>query len=208
MENRTLLGPADIIADRPFTHPDHIFADRLVLRYLIDQLCLIWEKQQPGAPSTQPLILRQQEPDGRQYRTIITGLQRLLPPNALTVVGFFGHKSNNGRLSAMEEVDAGLVAELPSHPDLLNYSTLELTNGDFGNLVLFANPQAKDHWGSSKMHARAVKNLAPIHYESVRIYNGTLHGGIVASNTLRLTCVKYYDYQEEPVWQAVRMVGE
>jgi hypothetical protein len=38
----------------------------------------------------------------------------------------------------------------------------------------------------------------------VRIYNGTLPGGVAVPQSLHLTKVKYYDFDTDPAWRGER----
>ena len=194
------LGPADIVGERPFTHPDHTITDLSVLRYMVDRLRLILEY--PHLYGGLPQLLRLQQPAA--HRLVIIQPDRLKALDHLTVVGFFGERRPDADPSITDEFDTILIDEFPHHPDLLSYSTLALTAGNFGNLVLFARPEAKQHWSKSKAHAQAANKLAPDYYASVRIYNGLLPDGVGNSKTLRLDHVKYFDYQNSLLWQAVR----
>ena len=61
----------------------------------------------------------------------------------------------------------------------------------------------KSAWMEGANHARAV-DLSPTYYTSVRIYNGTLPGGVAAPHALHLTKVKYYDFESNPPWRGER----
>jgi hypothetical protein len=82
-----------------------------------------------------------------------------------------------------------------------------LPNGDFGNLVLLSNEEAKTKWMQGKIHNRAVE-LSPDYYQYVRINNGVLPEGIMKPDLLQITRVKYYDYSEDPSWKAVRKLTQ
>lgn len=204
MNGVVALGPADIVSDRPFTHPDHTIADLNVLRYMIDRLGLILEY--PNLYGGLPQPLRLQQPAA--HRLVIAQPDRLETLDQLTVIGFFGEKRPDADPVLTDEFDSILIDEFPQHPDLLSYSTLALKAGNFGNLVLFANSGATQHWSRSKAHAQAAGKLAPSYYASVRIYNGLLPDGIKNSKTLHIVRVKYFDYQSAPLWQAVRNMQE
>ncbi len=201
MTNIIHLSPTDIINERPFTHPAHILAEMKILRTMIDRLCLVIENHPIQTPLSYPVIVS--EPDGRSHRLALIHPERLRQPGALVAVGFFGQRRSGVFSAPVDEMDAILVAELVEYPGLLSYGTLALRDGNFGNLILFENLRAKNHWSGGKIHARAV-TLAPDYYYSVRIYNGILPDGITASSTLRLTEVKYFDYQSQPLWRATR----
>lgn len=198
------LGPADVIDERPFTHPNYIVADRNILRYMVDQLRLIVEYSHMYGCLSRPLWLQQPA----AHRLVVAQPERLQALDGLTVVGFFGEKRPGADPSLMNEFDDILIEEFSEHPDLLSYSSLALDAGNFGNLVLFARPEAKQHWSQSKAHAQAAYKLAPHYYTSVRIYNGLLPDGIKNSQRLRITAVKYFDYLNGPPWQAVRNLDE
>lgn len=100
-------------------------------------------------------------------------------------------------------MDELLVSRLPQQEGILSYSTMELDSGNYGNLVLFETPYAKEQWGTNKMHDKAVE-LAPSYYESVRIYNGFLPEGILEEYRLELTLVNYFDFRSETTWRASR----
>lgn len=195
------LSPTDIINERPFTHPAHTLAEMKILRAMIDRLCLVVENHPRQTPLPYPVMAP--EPNGRSHRLALIHPKRLRQPGALVAIGFFGQRRSGVCSALVDEMDVILVAELVEYPGLLSYSTLALGDGNFGNLILFEDLRAKNHWSGGKMHARAV-TLAPDYYYSVRIYNSILPDGITASSTLRLTEVKYFDYQSQPLWRATR----
>ena len=211
MTNIHTLLPMEIVDERPFTHPRHTADDLLALRYMIDQLCQLLEKSDQYALQTAPVTLYQTETQDRQHRFVIAQPKQLQVPNRpLTVVGFFGQRrAESGPLvSLMEEMDKALRSQFPEYPDLFSYSTLELTNGDCGNLVLFARDEAISNWGHGPIHAKAAFELSPDYYDSIRLYNGRLPLGLMVSNLLHLTRIKYYDYNETPLWRGVREIGQ
>ena len=42
-------------------------------------------------------------------------------------------------------------------------------------------------------------------YTSVRIYNGHLPGGVAGSRAIEIDSTKYWDYDVEPTWKAIRV---
>lgn len=211
MEERIYLGPTEIISDRPFTQPSLIHPDVRILRYITNQLCLIFRQEDSFPPNLSPqetkhpFVIYHEEPKGKQHRIVINQLDALRCKKRLTVVGFFGQKRPEADLGPLNPFDELLIKEIPKYQDLLSYCTLELKSGDYGNLVLFSNPNEKNRWGESKTHAHAVQ-LSPGYYRNVRIYNGFLTGGIAHSNSLKINTVKYFDYEHHPYWQAERVI--
>ncbi len=208
-DNYTQLTLSDILEERPFTHPDHVSAELAILRSMVQSLCQTMEQLQSISPESRPIIQFHPEPHGRMQRIVLNRPKKLLRRNQLVVVGFFGQKRGDVEMLPLRNrLDKELIGEFPQHRDLLSYSTLEFLNGNFGNLILFTNEQAKSQWRVSRAHAEAVETLAPRYYRSVRLYNGILPGGILASETLHLTRVMYYDYEEMPPWLGLRAISE
>ncbi len=201
------LTAHDIVPERPFTHPNQTVKDLITLKYLADELSRLLETPQVYAQHRQPITLHHPKPDEWTHRQILNQPERLLTAPQLTIVGFLSFKRRNADVSLAQAYDKLLVAEIPQYPDLLSYSSIAHSSGDFSNLVVFADAKGKSHWSQSRAHAEAVQNLAPNYYASVRLYNGVLPQGIMASELLYLTAVKYFDYQSSPVWDAVRLLN-
>ena len=79
-----------------------------------------------------------------------------------------------------------------------------LKDGNYANLVLFTNVEAQMGWSRSEAHAKAVYELSPNFYHSIRIYNGRLPQSIQNSNALTLHKARYFDYNQTPMWRGVR----
>ncbi|MCL4858375.1 MAG: hypothetical protein KJZ93_03165 [Caldilineaceae bacterium] len=144
------------------------------------------------------------EIDGRIHRFIIAnagGLRSLL---SFIVVGFFGQRRASADHAPIEQVDTELISELMVHPGLLAYCSLLLDDGSYGNLVLFADQAAMLHWSTSERHAYATRVLAPKYYESVRLHNGYVAGGLTGAQPPVLQRTKYLDYRGMLPWRAVR----
>jgi hypothetical protein len=203
MYDVTVLTPTGIVPQRPFTDPTHIRGDVNSLQYMVDQLCLFLEHShhKSGEP---PIVVHRPGPEKYIYRLVVIQPEQLMEPKQITCVGFLGQRRPDADVALAHEFDKILVSELQDHPGLYSYSTMNLITGNYSNLVLFADEEAKNHWSRSKAHAQAVSKLAPNFYLTVRLYNGLLPRGIVDSNALTLTRIKYFDYQGTPWWQAVR----
>lgn len=204
MANLLHLQPDEIIEERPFTRPEHIPTDQQTLSYMAGQVCVLLEY--PYLSAQPPHIVLFNRPDNSDWfhRIVLAQPEPLRQLRPLTIVGFFGHKRDEANVALAHEFDRILVAEIPDHPGLLSYSTMALSGGNYANLVIFADLAARDHWSTSRAHAQAVQQLAPHYYLTVRIFHGRLPDGIYHHHHLRLARAKYYDYQCEPRWQAVR----
>lgn len=199
------LSPTDVVEGRAFTNPGQIPNDMNTLRYMTDQVCLFLRTPQLYRELERPIIVHR--PDRRRWlsRFVIPNPERLTGGESIAFVGFMGSRRADANLALGAEFDEILVSEIPEHPDLLCYHTMALICGNYCNLVLFANERGKDDWARSKAHAQAVGRLAPDYYRSIRLYNGRLPGGVADTQAMYLTKVKYFDYEQEPMWRAVRV---
>ena len=202
MENKFFLGKSDVLFERPFTHPWYISADRALLCQLIDELRDI------VSTSIHPQMFFLPDRERWQKRIVITDAARLRANKKLTVVGFFGHKHISDDPAIEEEIRiAGqqLINCFRDFPDVVGYVTVLLADGrNFANLVLTKREETITQWRTAPLHCHAAETLSPVYYENVRIYNGILPVGLIESAQLRLTSVKYWDYQSTPTWHAVR----
>lgn len=199
----TTLAPTETVAGRPFTDPDLIGLDFAILeamrRTLRQTLAGLGPEVPPGT------IVHLAEDDGRLHRVVVVNRGALAAAAPLAVVGFFGQGRPDADFAALADVDAELVDELRSHPDMLSYSSWELPRGGWANLVLLADPQGARRWRESARHARAVAELTPRCYATIRIHSGTMPGGLAAGPLLH-TRTAYYDFRGE-WWLAVRHGG-
>jgi len=119
------------------------------------------------------------------------------------VVGFFGKKQPQADYSLVDPMDEQLVEEFLEYPDLLTYNTFQKLDGEFCNLVLFSRLQGLGHWAMGTTHAKAVE-ISPSYYTSIRLHTTFLPGGFLSDQGLTLHRTKYFSYEGESVWAAVR----
>jgi hypothetical protein len=198
------LNWSDIIPDRPFTNPDHNAEDLAHLQYMLAKLRHLLS--QPGITPAQPrpYVLYLEESGGRRHRIALARPEELLLSLELAVVGFCGTKWPEADRTPLDAIDVVLLDEFMQHPHLLSYSSLEVEDGNWRNLVLFSHPQGIGHWAISLKHVYAAQELSPGYYRNIRLHNGVLPGGLMSGNELALTRTKYYDYQDQSLWWAVR----
>jgi hypothetical protein len=201
------LQPDEAVPGRPFTDVQHTQTDTAILRYLVAHLEMTLDSKTPDEENQRPL--ERYFPTARQWwqRVMVTQPEKLAMTRPLIIVGFFGQRRHNlseSMVKLVHTLDKSLISELPSYEDLLAYCTLALPTGNYSNLVVFTNEEGIKLWPKSKKHSDAVRELTPNYYLSVRLYNGLLPSGLRRVEELRLTLVKYYDYQEIPQWRAFR----
>jgi hypothetical protein len=190
--------------DRPFTALDYNSQDLAYLQYMADRLRQVLSQPEAIPVQPRPWVLYFEEASARYHRLVLAKPEALLHCNALVVVGFCGNKWPEAERDPLDVVDRELLAEFAQHPHLLSYSSLQIEDGNWRNLVLFSQPQGIGHWAISHKHAQAVRELAPAYYRHIRLHNGEWPGGLNSNHPLRLIRTKYYDYQDKPPWCAVR----
>lgn len=208
MDPVAILTPNEVLDSKPFTDPRYIKNDFITLRFMVDQLCLYLEKSSDSERMSPPIVVHQPSRDRWFYRLVIAKPEQLMNSKKLAFVGFLGHRQKDADTELADEFDEILVDEIPDYPGLLCYSTMAMLSGDFSNLVVFTDPSVKQDWRNSKAHEQAVSKLAPDYYESIKLYNGQLLQGLADSDSMRLTRIKYFDYQSSPRWHAVRELSE
>jgi len=94
-------------------------------------------------------------------------------------------------IDELHAIDTKMIVELMNTPGILSYSSLELRDGNWCNLVLLSDLDAKIHVKNSDTHKYAAYDLAPHYYEWIRLHNGVIPDGI-GSNRLIQYKVRHY----------------
>lgn len=198
------LDADEIVPERPFTDPANSGGDLRTMRRMAHQLVELYGDPEvcDFAPGKRPVC--QSDPRGYHFRIYYIQPDLLFARKNLTVVGFFGHKRPDADIKPLLAADKIFTQEFDRHAGLLSLSTMHLDNGDFANLVLFTDDDAKDYWNYAQPHHDLVAEIAPPYYAWVRLNNGILPDGLDSPDSLQLTRVKYIDYQPDSVWRAIR----
>jgi hypothetical protein len=198
------LGPQESAVGRGFTDPAHTTRDLTVVGLMLAAIRRAVTAP-PGIPfGPRPLVLEPAGLEGRAHRAILCDERRLGDGRDLDWVGFFAVKRRDRDSAPLTVMDDELIGEFPAHPGILSYSSLELADGDWGNLILLDGDAAREHWRVSDRHAYAARELAPRHYSDVRLHQGVLPGGVRGGDDPILRRTKYYDYRAGVAWRAER----
>jgi hypothetical protein len=201
----TALRSDERLEGKVFTHPHYTTVEARMMRFMIQRLCQIVESLHSSHSENTGLQIREMlEPDSRYHRALVIQPAQLAQRVSFTVVGFFGQRNFDAQDKESWQRDALLFSEMQNHQGLLSYSTLELTNGDYCNTILFSDEASKNHWGRSSIHEKAVREFSPTFYHSIRLYNGVLEASLMEAHKIRLTSVKYFDYSVTPAWIGMR----
>jgi hypothetical protein len=169
--------------------------DLSILTTMIRQVEDIRKQVEQPIPLVLPVITSATEPGQRTHRVVI---YRPLPSDQqeLQFVGFVSKchpDTPDSILTALASVDKSLIMELAEHPGLLNYSSLELANGIWYNLVVFARTEVKNDILVLKTHQMAAYELAPSYYQWIRLHHGTIAGKRL-SEGMTLYKTKHYTF--------------
>ena len=210
MKNPTVhLDMADVVVERPFTHPDHVCLDRAAVCRLIDELC--WEMETLPPTANDSITTYFPHSTNWQKRMVIPNPSRLMNPKPLAIVGFFGCVRRTIPPAIKQQIAEGdkqLLDNFAHFPAVLAYSSRMLPDElNFANLVVLNSEDAIMKWRDYPPHPYLTDVVSPDFYEYVRIYNGRLpSGGLQNSSLLQFMRVKYWDYRVSPTWRAVRLL--
>ena len=197
-ENNTIhLSTTELLPNRPFTHTRNTELDLSDLERIRTML-----REALQMPNTADEI------SGDAYRFVILNREALLTAQPITVVGFCANRRgylSPALLEEMNVVDGDLMRELAQHPDMLTYSSIQLPDGNWKNLVLLRSEAGVGHWRNSHRHVYAANMLSPHYYANVRLHNGVLPQGLASPNII-LASTKYYDFESDPIWRAIRAI--
>lgn len=202
-DDAILLGPDEVISGRPFSHPDAGAGDIRKIRQMTEKLRTLLADLGRRLEQEKALILDLEDDQGARDRIILprpTGLRNEIE---VAAVGFFGRIRDDLDHTPLMAIEEELVSRLPGAPGLLTYYNRYHPQEGFGNLVLFESEKDKHDWRDIKPHAEAVR-LTPRHYRSVRLHNGIIQGGVLNGGDFILQRTKYYDFQGETAWLAIR----
>ncbi len=201
-----VLGPGELLRERPFTDPAHTEREADLMRDALSEL-----RARAGAwvdEDRRGVVLRDRDEDGHRHLIVVPDTRALLEADGLTAVGFFGHPRegvDHGVLFALEDE---LVAGMEAYADagLLTYYDVELPKSLYGNLVLFSTPDVPPEWVANTVHRRAIE-ISPEHYHDVRLHKGFVAGRLLERGELTIERTKYFDFAGAEEWRALRRFG-
>jgi hypothetical protein len=199
-----MRAPVELVADeecsRPFAAAAWTDRDASVMQGMLERLRAMaqgWDGDGAG------FLLREPDLDGHRHWIRVPDCDALRSARRLTAVGFFGRTRDEVDQSPIHELEAGIVDTLETIPGVLCYYDLALAEGGYGNLILCVTPDAPTQVHTHPLHRRAVE-LTPRHYHSVRLHTGAVPGRFTGGTELVLERTRYWDFDSDPPWLAVR----
>ncbi|MEM7330494.1 MAG: hypothetical protein AAF490_00290 [Chloroflexota bacterium] len=209
MKDSLRLGREEVVAERPFSSPDHIVIDKVVLRTMIDEIHRHLFQNQGSLEEKYAYFFPSES--RWQKRLLLLRPEELQQRSEFVIVGFFGKISqvvDSDVQSEIFNVGKTLCQQLWQIPEILGYSTWLLADElNYANLVVLKNEEAIAQWRHTNPHIRAKDILSPKYYDCVRIYNGrAVFDQNLETHIINFLRVKYWDYRVSPTWHAVRQL--
>jgi hypothetical protein len=208
VEYQAVLGPQDVLADRPFTNPENTEREGDVMRHMLDReraFAREWDEAGDAAP--RQVVTNEKDEAGLRHLLVIPSTRALIQSSDLTAIGFFGRAREGVDHEVLFELEDALIERMKTYGEvgLLSYYDVELVlpKGAYGNLILFSTPDVPEEWYRDEVHKRAVE-LAPGHYHQVRLHKGHVLGRLLDGRQITIDRTKYLDFGEAEVWFGLR----
>ena len=191
-------------ADHPCAHLRHYGADLALLNYLLQDLRVLVRQADAGDTELHPYQTIIWDVHGLRRRTVMCDPASLILGTDVYIVGFLGDRRSSDDAKEIDAFEIDVIGEFRQYPGILSYSSVELIDSQWANLVIHTNVGDREAWRHSAVHMDAAQDLAPRVYRSVRIHNGYVRGGPIGSETVIVETTKYFDYDSDPMWHAIR----
>ena len=198
---RTDLNPAG----HPCAEVRHYEADLAVLNHLLGDLRALLLRTEAGETTlSHPYQMINWLEDGLRRRVVMCDPATLLTGGDVLIVGFIGNRRATEEANQIDEFDFDVIGEFRQYPGILSYSSMELVPNQWANLVVHQEVGDREAWRHSAVHIEAAEDLSPRVFHSVRIHNGRVRGGPIGDGRVIVEVSKYWDYDSDPMWHAIR----
>ena len=208
MDYQAVLGPEDVLPERPFTDPANTEREADVMRAMLEyerELARAWLEGGSGAPTQ--VVSNEQDEAGRRHLLVVPDTRAFAHAADVTAIGFFGRAREGVDHSILFGLEEDLIARMPGYGEvgLLSYYDVELfmPKGAYGNLILFATPDVPKEWYQDDVHRRAVQ-VSPGHYHEVRLHKGRVPGPLLGDGQIVIGRTKYLDFEDGETWFGLR----
>lgn len=208
MDYQAILGPDELLSDRPFTNPENTEREADVMRAMLDherELARGWLEAGGNAPDQ--IVSNELDESGRRHLLVVPDTAAFGDAADVTAIGFFGRARENVDHGILFGLEEDLIARMPGYGEvgLLSYYDVELfmPKGAYGNLILFSTPEVPEEWYRDEIHRRAVQ-VSPEHYHEVRLHKGHVSGPLLGSGQIAIQRTKYLDFQNGDTWFGLR----
>lgn len=185
------------------TDPSLYAPDLDLLAYMLQDLRSLLRSDDAGKSSVVAHEPMMWSVHGLRRRTVVCEPEQIRSRDRVCIVGFFAERRDSIDYPSLDQLELALLLEFRQFPGILSYSSIELANEYWANLVVHLEPDDTEAWRTSGAHMKAV-DFSPALYSSIRIHNGHLTGGVTANQSIAIDSTKYWDYDADPTWRAVR----
>jgi hypothetical protein len=199
-----VLTADQTVARRPFTSPGLYARDLAILGYMLEDLRGFLTRMDEGELTIVPYVAIEWVVQDLKRRVVVCDPVNLPRRRSAQLVGFFGERHPDRDGAPLEEANFEIVLEFQKYPGILSYSSMELADGNWANLVLHNVAEDRETWRASEAHARAARELSPLFYRTIRIHNGVLPDGVMGNRSIVVERTKYWDFGSTEMWHAVR----
>jgi hypothetical protein len=211
MEYQAVLGPDDVLDEKPFTNADNTQREVDVMRIMLEEereLAQTWANEGEEAPPE--IVIKDPDAEGRRHLLVVPNVQALVNASEFSAVGFFGKPRDDVDHGVLFELEEDLVGRMGRYGEvgLLSYYDVELVapKGTYGNLILFSTPDVPEEWYRDEIHSKAVK-LSPGHYQQIRLHKGSVSGSMLGGCQISIERTKYFDFTGDESWFGLRRFG-
>lgn len=202
------LGPQEVVSGRPFAAPHWVRKDGAVLSRMWARLrrhvaTLVTDADGRRPPLTGDRVDRITDPDASIHTIVLPDVARAVGDADLFGVGFFGQARQGVDHTPIMELEAALIADMPTTAGLVAYYNAYHQEAGWGNLVLFHDETAERAWGGDPRHIEAVRRSA-VHYHSIRLHHARAAGGLLGLGPIDILRTRYIDFRDDPPWRAIR----
>jgi hypothetical protein len=207
MQYDAILGPDDVLPERPFTDAANTMHEVEIMRRMLEyerQRGREWE--QDGVERVPQHVAAERDAEGHRHLLVVPDTGALIRAKDVTAVGFFGRPRDDADHAILFELEDELISRMPAYGavGLLSYYDVEMPKSQYGNLILFSTLDVPPEWAADEVHRRAVK-ISPGHYHEVRLHKGSVAGPLLADDcNIVVERTKYFDFKGDGVWHGLR----
>jgi len=151
VQYEAILGPKEVLSERPFTNAENTIRELDVMRYMLEEereLARGWAQAGDHAP--QHFVVREQDEEGRRHLLVVPSTRSIVEAADVSAIGFFGRVREDVDHSILFGLEDELVERMARYGEvgLLSYYDVELVapKGAYGNLILFSTPDVPEEW--------------------------------------------------------------
>ena len=122
----------------------------------------------------------------------------------MCIVGFFGNRRTELPFESVDSIDVRLLDEFSRTrescrtPRWSSPTTTGPTSSCTPSRTIARS-------GARALPTCDAVEMSPELYSDVRIYNGHLPDGVAGNRAIEIDSTKYWDYDDEPMWRAIRV---